>query len=321
MIAYQETNKVLLEFMEAVVDTDSRRHAGLQKQYKQLEFQYADAMEMARSVLIRSSRASLAASTRQSPSPKQSPLRGAKPLLASVREESREIQDLRAALQDAPFLGRQDDTRVMLPRAADDGERVKVEPDSPFVMISGQRVGEPAEPFSTVAMATTSAHTPPQKCLININACTALSAAAAEYHPCSSVPPASFATMTTGSNAPATIINQEQGSTFLIHDPADQTPSTMYATFGNNSARPQQACMYQQQQPQWSASNSAVVYNSPVSTGPSHTILCRSVTVRYETQRWHASTPYRSIRASSDICQRHRSSTCVTDCASGSCTD
>ena len=30
--------------------------------------------------------------------------------------------------------------------------------------------------------------------------------------------------------------------------------------------------MYQQQQPQWSASNSAVVYNSHVSTGPSHTI-------------------------------------------------
>ena len=123
--------------MEAVVDTDSRRHAGLQKQYKQLEVQYADAMELARSVLIRSSRSSLAASTRQTSSPKQSPLRGATPLLASVREESREIQDLRAALQDAPFLGRQDDTRVMLPRAADDGERVKVEPDSRVVMISG----------------------------------------------------------------------------------------------------------------------------------------------------------------------------------------
>ena len=104
--------------------------------------------------------------------------------------------------------------------------------------------------------------------MINSNACTALSAAAAEYQPRSSVLPASFATMTTGSNAPA--INQEHG--FLIHDPADQTPSMMYATYGINSARPQQAYMYQQQQPQWSASNSAVVYNSPVSTGPSHTI-------------------------------------------------
>ena len=88
--------------------------------------------------------------------------------------------------------------------------------------------------------------------------------------PHSSVLPASFATMTTGSNAPA--INQEQGSAFLIHDPADQTPSMIYATYGNNTARPQQAYMYQQQQPQWSASNSAVVCNSPVSTGPSHTI-------------------------------------------------
>ena len=47
-----------------------------------------------------------------------------------------------------------------------------------------------------------------------------------------------------------------------------------YATYGNNSARQQQAYMYQQQQqqPQWSASNSAVMYNSPVSTGLSHTI-------------------------------------------------
>ena len=45
--------------------------------------------------------------------------------------------------------------------------------------------------------------------------------------PCSSVPPASFATMTMGSNAPAISINQEQGSIFLIHDPADQTPSSM----------------------------------------------------------------------------------------------
>ena len=265
---YDETKKVIMEYMEAVVDTDSRRHAGLQKQYKQLEGQYSDAMELARSVLIRSSRASLAASTTQTPSPKQSPLRGATPLLASVREESREILDLRAALQDAPFLGRQDGTRVMLPRAADYGERVKVEPDSRVVMFSGQRVGEPAEPFPTVAMATASAHAPPQTDMINSNACTALSAAAAEYQPRSSVLPASFATMTTGSNAPA--INQEQG--FLIHDPADQTPSMMYATYGNNSARPQQAYMYQQQQPQWSASNSAVVYNSPVSTGPSHTI-------------------------------------------------
>ena len=229
-IAYQKTKKVLLEFMEAVVDTDSRRHAGFQKQYKQLEVQYADAMELARSVLIRSSRASLAASTRQTPSSKQSPLRGATPLLPSVLEESREIQNLRAALQDAPFLGRQDDTRMKFPRAADDGERVKVEPDSRFVMISGQRVGEPAERFPTVAIATASAHAPPQKDLININACTALSAAAAESQPCSSVPPASFGTMTMGSNAPAISINQEQGSTFLIHAPADQTPSMMYAT-------------------------------------------------------------------------------------------
>ncbi|XP_065195672.1 uncharacterized protein LOC135827076 [Sycon ciliatum] len=267
---YDETKKVIMEYMEAVVVTDSRRHAGLQKQYKQLEGQYSDAMELARSVLIRSSRASLAASTRQTPSPKQSPLRGATPLLASVREESREILDLRAALQNAPFLGRQHDARVMLPRAADYGERVKVEPDSRVVMFSGQRVGEPAEPFPTVAMATASAHAPPQTDMINSNACTALSAAAAEYQPRSSVLPASFATMTTGSNAPAII--QEQG--FLIHDPADQTPSMMYATYGNNSARPQQAYMYQQQQqqPQWSASNSAVMYNSPVSTGPSHTI-------------------------------------------------